>query len=81
MSEAEKQAIEDKAGTIRGATDRDFVYPRDLRLILNDLNGKPLGDKLKWLNCSGINVYCELILDRSQKSDELPKIYVFPTRF
>ena len=75
LSKDAKRAIEDKAGTIRGATDRDFVYPKDLRLFLNDLNGKPLGHK--WLNCSGINVYCEMILDRSQKSDELPKFYVF----
>ena len=66
-------------GTIHGATGRDFMYPSDLRLFLNDEKGKPLRDK--WLTCSCINVYCELILDRSDKSDELPNIYVFPTRF
>ena len=76
LSQAAEQALAEKTRTIRIIDGRDFVYPADLRLLRNDQH-----DREKWLNDSVINVYCDLILDRSRKSDDLPNIYVFPTRF
>ena len=76
LSQAAEQALAEKTRTIRIIDGRDFVYPADLRLLRNDQH-----DREKWLNDSVINVYCDLILDRSRTSDDLPNIYVFPTRF
>ena len=77
LSAAAKQAIApDEKKTINGVIGMDFVYPSDLRFLRNDQD-----DRQKLLNDSVINVFCELILDRSRKSANLPNIHVFATRF
>ena len=76
LSQAAEQALAETKKTIRIIDGRDFVYPADFCLLRNDQD-----DRKKLLNDSVINVYCDLVLERSRKSDDLPKIYVFPTRF